>query len=98
MVLTSISCETFPLFACSYRLLLADFLFHMEMRTMRSGVMALVVNVMSDSLTRNPCDISVHPWGGAEIRDSREGFGVGRECQSWSMKNGNLVCGGLAFF
>lgn len=60
--------------------------------------MALVINVMSDSLTRNPCDISVRSWEGTEIRDSREGFGVGRECQSWSMKNGNLVCGGLAFF
>lgn len=24
-----------------------------------------------------PCDISVHPWGGTEICDSREAFGGG---------------------
>lgn len=41
-------------------------------------------------LTRNPCDISVLPGGGTEIRDSREALKGRKDWYSSSGKNDNL--------
>lgn len=40
----------------------------------------LAFRMKGHKMAQIPCNISVRSWGGTEIRDSREGFGGGKEC------------------